>query len=209
MEKRTDSKWIKRHVWAVGALVLALGGCGSSGTGVPPGTGDMAMAGAADMAVSAGDMAMSASGAVTGTVGGMPFNTSATALWIGSPDDPQTTVVYVFDKAVKCSDLKTMGWDKRIPDGTQVLEMKMFGTAPATFKITTSMTPAPGEAAVNYTLSSQAGTPKETLGSSGNIVLTTRTAMMSATGTFMIDFGGGDTLKGSYNAPYCPGGHEP
>ena len=188
-------------------ITAAIAGCGSSSTGGGGTAGDMTAV--PDMAMSTPDMAMSAAGSVMGSVNGTAFNTASSAFWIGSPDDPKTTVVYVFDKPLKCGDIKLPGWDTKIPDGTQVLEMKMFGTTPASYKITTSMTPAVGEAAVNYTLSSQTGTPTETFSMGGTVVLTTRVAMMSATGSFTIDFGGGDMLKGTYNAIYCPGGHEP
>ena len=197
-----------RALAAAAAALFSIAGCGGSSTGGGGAANDMTVS-TADMAVSTADMAMSAAGSVMGGVNGGTFNKASSSLWIGSPDDPATTVVYVFDNPVKCSDIKLMGWDKRIPDATQVLEMKMFGTTPLTYNVTASMTPAPGEASVNYTLSSQAGTPMETFGAGGTVVLTTRTAMMSATGSFMIDFGGGDMLKGTYNATYCPGGHEP
>lgn len=147
-------------------------------------------------------------GMVTGTIGGAPFGAVATALWAGAADDPATTVVYVFSKPVACSDLATPGWDTRITDGTSVLEMKSFGTTPGMYKVVTTLTPAAGEASVNYTLSSTMGTPKEDGSTMGMVTLTKLTPNVSAQGTFTLTFAT-STLSGSFDAVYCPGGHEP
>ena len=138
------------------ASLLALAACsgGSSSVVGTPGTD----AGATGSSVSD---AAGGSGSIDGSIGGTPFGGAAASLWIGAPDDPATTVVYLFSKPVACSDLATPGWDTRIADGTQMLEMKMFGTSPATYNVVTTQTPAPGEAAVNYTLSATSGTPME------------------------------------------------
>jgi len=66
------------------------------------------------------------------------------------PDSPSTdTVIYMFDKTVGCNQIVAAGWDTVLVTGTQILEMKLFGTAVANFTVTTSHTPAPGEASVN------------------------------------------------------------
>jgi hypothetical protein len=141
---------------------------------------------------------------------GKQFVGVRTAYWIGAPDSSATTVVYMFGGPVACSDLQTPGWDARIADGTQVLEMKMFGTtAPATFTVTPSPTPAPGEAAVNYTLSSTTGTPMETSASGGKIHLLSLSPGMNAAGTFQLVYANGGSLMGDFEAISCPGGHEP
>ena len=145
---------------------------------------------------------------ISGSADGTPFDTVSMALWFGAPDDPATTVIYVFSKPVKCSDFSTPGWDKRITDKTQFLEMKMFGLTPATYTVTTSATPAPGEASVNYTLSSTSGVPVETASSGGTVTLSTITPTTNATGSFALHFGA-NNLNGTYDATYCPGGHEP
>jgi hypothetical protein len=129
-------------------------------------------------------------------------------MWIGSPDSDATTVVYLFSHAVSCADLCSPAWDQRIANGTQVLEMKMFGTMPATYQAVTTLTPAPGEASVNFTRSSTTGTPMEVSGSGGTVTLSTLQANTLATGTFSLMFGG-QAVSGSFNAVYCPGGHEP
>jgi hypothetical protein len=150
----------------------------------------------------------SGTGTVTGSVAGAPFGSVATALWAGAPDDAATTVVYVFSKPVACGELGSPGWDTRITNGTSVLEMKAFGSAAGDFKVVTTPTPAPGEASVNYTLSSTSGTPKEQGSASGTVTLTALAPNASAKGSFMLAFGT-STLSGSFDAVYCPGGHEP
>ena len=183
--------------FVVGALLAAACGGGStttadSGTPLPD----------------SGSDASAAATTVSGSADGTPFTSATTSLWIGSPDAADTTVVYVFSKPVACSELATQGWDKRITDATQFLEMKMFGTSPQAFKVTSSLTPAPGEASVNYTLSSKATTPSESSGTGGSVTLTEVVAKTHATGTFALDFGS-NKLSGTYDAVYCPGGHEP
>jgi hypothetical protein len=181
--------------------------CACSGTASAPDAPDGTPADAGGSADGASD-ATSGSGTVTGSADGTPFTTAAMALWIGAPDAPDTTVVFVFSKPVACSDLAAPGWDKRITDATQFLEMKMFGAAPATFTVTGSLTPAPGEASVNYTLSSTTSTPVETSATSGTVTLTQLIASKNATGSFALAFSS-NKLSGTYDAVYCPGGHEP
>lgn len=195
-------------------------GCGGSSSSTPAtndtGTSGADTTGGGDTSADTGGGtdtnggADSASGgnSISGSVGGTTFDTANMALWLGAPDDPSTTVVYLFSKPVNCSDLSTPGWDKRITDKTQFLEMKMFGLTPATFTVTTSATPAPGEAVVNYTLSATTGTPKETGGGGGTVTLTTVNATKNVTGSFALKFGT-ESLNGTYDAVYCPGGHEP
>ena len=221
-----------RQISGMGILACGIAsGCGSSSS-----TGDGSTAGDTGVAVDTGSAPTADSGpvadsgpatdsalatdsgaptdgstggsTVSGSADGTPFDTAAMALWLGAPDDPATTVVYVFSKPVKCSDLSTPGWDKRITNATQFLEMKMFGTTPATYKVTGSPTPAPGEAAVNYTLSSTAGVPKETAGTAGTVTLATVVATTDATGSFALTFGT-HSVTGTYDATFCPGGHEP
>ncbi len=182
------------------------GNADSGGTGTPRADAG-SNGGGSDSGSSVSD-AGGGSGSVDGSVGGTPFGGAAASLWLGSPDDPATTVVYLFSKPVACSELATPGWDTRIANGTQMLEMKMFGTSPATYKVVTTQTPAPGEAAVNYTLSATSGTPAEQVGSGGTITLTKTTAGVRATGSFALNFATSN-LAGTFDAAFCAGGHEP
>lgn len=216
--------------WAGIAIALSLVACGGSSTsqvggdGGTTGSSSGSGSGSGSDGGSSGSSSSSGSGSgsgsssgstdggggttITGSVGGMSFNNAATALWIGSPDSATTTVVYVFSSPVHCNDLASAGWDTRIPNKTQVLEMKMFGTRPQTYKAVTTATPGPGEAAVNYTLSSTSGTPTETAGSAGTVTLAALNGMTDAVGSFALQFGS-EMLSGTYDAAYCPGGHEP
>ena len=214
---------------AIAVFMFGCGGSSSSGDGTTPGTDS---GGTTDSGTTTKDGSTDDSGSTTtdsgstttdtgpatesgpggntisGSADGTPFTTAAMALWLGSPDDAATTVVYVFSKPVKCSDLATPGWDTRITDKTQFLEMKMFGVTKATYTVTKSLTPAPGEASVNYTLSSTSGTPVETSSSGGTVTLTTIADKVNVTGSFALKFGTKD-LAGTYDAVFCPGGHEP
>src|SRR5205814_1218600 len=140
---------------------------------------------------------------------GKPFNKITTALWIGAPDpnNPPTTVVYVFEGAVQCSAISAHGWDARV--GTmQDIELKMGGTAPGTYTVKGG-TPASivaGEAATNHNFLS--ATPVEQFATSGTVTLTVLNAGKNATGSFDLTFPNG-SLKGSFDATWCKTGVEP
>ena len=203
---------------ASAALATAgIAGCGSSSTNAPIPTGgvdDGGEAGAADggadgtAAADAPPPSGAGSGSVAGAVGGTPVGAVAGSLWVGKPDDPATTVVYVFSKPVTCEAISTVGWDTKVTDATHALEMKAFGTTAAAYSVVTTATPAPGEASVNYTLTSTSGTPNEQAAKSGTVTLTKLTAGSSAQGSFTLTFGT-SAVTGTFDAVYCPGGHEP
>jgi hypothetical protein len=191
------------------AALMACGGTSATNTGTP--NSDAAAADAAGDSASiidGGSSADAGPSTISGSADGTPFTNVASSYWIGAPDDPTTTVVFVFSKPTACKDLSPPGWDKRITDGTQFLEMKMFGLTPATYNVTTSLTPAPGEASVNYTLSSQSSTPAESGSSAGTVTLSTITAKKNVTGNFALKFSS-NSVAGTYDAMYCPGGNEP
>ncbi|MBV8762349.1 MAG: hypothetical protein JO257_33980, partial [Deltaproteobacteria bacterium] len=145
---------------------------------------------------------------ISGSVGGKTFGTVGASYVIGMPDSPSTdTVVYLFDGAVACSSITAAGWDSNLPAGTQVLELKMVGKAPATYAQTTAAThvPAPGEAAVSYTLAMPSAT--DMIASGGTVTLSTLSAS-AATGTFHVTFSNG-MLDGKFDAPACANGREP
>ncbi len=192
----------------LGSLSLLVGACSSSQT--TSGAPLDADAGARDAASDAPVVGAGGggSGTVSGSADGTPFTTVTTSYVIGAPDSASTTVVFVFSSPVRCADLATPGWDSRIANGTQFLELKVFGSTPATFAVVTTATPAPGEASVNYTLSSTSSTPKETGATRGSVTLSSIVASASAKGTFALEFGSNKT-SGSFDAVYCPGGQEP
>jgi hypothetical protein len=196
---------MRMGIHAVTLLALAACSGSSSSTGTPGAGGGGS--GDSDGGSSVSDPG-GGSGSIDGSVGGTPFGGAAASLSIGTPDDPATTVVYVFSKPVACSELSTPGSDTRIANGTQMLEMKMFGTSPATYSVVTTQTPAPGEAAVNYTLSATSGTPTEQAGSGGTVTLTKTVAGVSAAGSFALNFAT-SKIAGTFDAAFCAGGHEP
>jgi hypothetical protein len=207
-----------------------LSGCGSSAASPPPDTGGTPADASADSSADSSpvDTAAPSDGGtpdtaspetsstdgggggatIAGSVGGAPFVNAATSLWIGAPDSPTTIVVYVFSKPVDCATLNGALWDKRIPNDTQVLELKMIGTTPGTYKVATTPNPAAGEASVNYTLSKAAGGGAETSSTTGTVTLTATVPNVHSTGSFSIKFPSGQ-LDGTYDAVFCPAGTEP
>jgi hypothetical protein len=150
-----------------------------------------------------------AGASITGMVIGTSFNAASTALWIGMPDSPTTEVVYVFSNSVNCSALAAPVWDARIPMDTSVLEMKTLGTTTIAYPVASTANPATGQAVVNYTLSKTAVPSLETPSGGGTVTLSTIVPATNITGSFDLTFSNGDTLRGSFNAVYCPGGVEP
>jgi hypothetical protein len=144
---------------------------------------------------------------ITGSVNGKPFNTVSNALYAGKPDDPASTVVFMFEAPVQCSEIGAVGWDTRVMNGSQVLELKLMGTAPMVYTVTTSTTPAPGEASVNHAIA-MPGTPPETSSNGGTVTLAALNVMTSAIGSFDLTYPNG-SLQGTFNATYCAGGVEP
>jgi hypothetical protein len=119
-----------------------------------------------------------------------------------------TIVIYAFDTPVSCSDLYAPGWDARIRESTGALEMKLFGKAPAEYAVSTTPSPAAGEAAVNFTVSSTSATPVESSSKGGSVKLDAIDAGKRATGGFDLSFSDG-ALKGTFDAAWCADGHEP
>jgi hypothetical protein len=147
------------------------------------------------------------SGTATGMIGGRTFDAVADARWIGAPDDPkQTRVIYVFDKQVSCSALSAAGWDEMVTDKTQALEMKLIGTTPGMYAV--SSRPATGEADVNYTLTSTSGTPSEVSATAGSVTVDQFLAGEAADGSFDLTIPGG-AVSGAFHASYCATGREP
>lgn len=188
-------------------LIAAIAACGNSN---PGGTIDAANGGI-DSSTHSPD-APAGSNTITGTVSGTGFNTAMSTYWIGAPDNPSTdTVIYMFDKAVRCDQITTLGWDTVIPPGTQILEMKMVGKTPKAYPTTTAAThiPAPGESLSSYTVAAAGAT--DMIASGGSVTLTTiqmPAANNFATGSFHLTFGAG-SLDGMYDAPFCAAGREP
>ncbi len=150
--------------------------------------------------------------AISGTVNALSFNTAATVFFIGKPDSPSTTVVYVFSKVLNCGDsaisFGTPGWDQRLPLDTQILKLKTFATTAGTYAVVQSATPSSTQAQAQYELSKQT-TPVTTIASSGTITLTSVTAGSRVQGSFSVNFTGTDQLSGTLDAGYCTIGVEP
>lgn len=183
----------KRYACLFAVLVTATEACGGSGVAGAP----------------IEEPASSGSGAISGALDKRAFDTIGSAWLIGKPDDAaQTRVVHLFDRPVKCSEISAAGWDETVADATQVLEIKLIGAAPGKYAIASNGRPGQGQADVNYTLTSQTGTPSEVGARLGSVELATLTDGKSASGTFELTFPGGN-VSGDFQAEYCAAGREP
>jgi hypothetical protein len=201
-----------RSLLAISVAVLTHGtlGCSSGDGGDAPDTGGSGGTTASGGSGGAsGSTGSAGAGTISGSAEGHDSTSVAAAYFIGQSDDPtNTTVIYVFDAPVACSDLSAPGWDTRIVNATGALEMKLIGTSPAKYAVSASPTPKAGEASVNFTLSSTTTTPGEEASSSGYVQLDTLESAKQATGSFDLTFLDG-TLTGTFDAAWCANGHEP
>jgi hypothetical protein len=147
-------------------------------------------------------------GTASGDVDGRSFDVVASAWLAGQPDDPHTTVVYVFDAPVICDDLATPGWHTRIADGTQALELKLIGLEPGDYPVPASGRPSAGESDDNLTVTSTTATPNEVSATAGSVTLDAIRPSRSATGSFDLTFPGGH-LSGTFSTGFCASAHEP
>ncbi len=191
------------QLWVgIGLLLAACGGV--DGSGDAPDTPSVPAAGGDGATAGVGGTESGAAG--TADTAPAPF-TAATKLWIGAPDDAATTVIYAFSTSVPCSLISQHGWDAKVPNDTQLVELKAFGQTPATYTVVTTKTPAPGEASVNYTFSTAANAT-ETSASGGTVTLGALNANRNATGSYSLQFGA-TQLDEAFDAVYCAGGVEP
>lgn len=198
-------------------LAIAVVACGnkSSGGGGGGGGGMIdapAGGGQHDAPVQTPD-APAGANTITGMVSGTGFTTVGASYWIGSPDSPATdTVVYLFDKAVQCSQIVAAGWDVSVlTAGTQILELKMVGKAPKAYPVTMQAqhVPAAGESVAAYSVAGAGA--MDNFSTATSITLTTIGTPANgqfASGSFQLTVTGG-TLSGTYAAPYCAAGREP
>jgi hypothetical protein len=119
-----------------------------------------------------------------------------------------TTVIYLFDAKVACSQIDAPGWDSRIAEGTGALEIKLLGTQVGEYPVATTPNGASGESSVNFTVSSKSATPKEESSTAGSVKLDSLVPSTSAEGSFDLTFPDG-ALRGTFTAAWCAGGHEP
>jgi hypothetical protein len=189
------------------SILLATSACGSSSSS--PATGSPDGGGATEGDASAGTPA---SASISGSAGTSAFS-SATSVWaIEGSDDPANLVVYIFSKTVACSDIQSPGWDGPAALGKdptlQFLEIKYKSQTVQSFTVVAGPNFGHGEALSNHTLIGR--TPNTELGASGGTsAIATLAKGSRATGSFDIQFGATESLKGSYDAPFCAGGSEP
>jgi hypothetical protein len=143
-------------------------------------------------------------GAITGKVDGLTeFGAVKSALWIGQPDDPADTVVFLFSTAVTCAELEKVGWDGRVELTSQMFELVAKGTTAGSY-------PAPpGE--INHTF---AKTGAERGAQSGTLTLKEGDTGRGLSGGFTATFedaalGQSYPLSATFTAVYCPTGKEP
>ncbi len=146
-------------------------------------------------------------GTVTGAYGTDAIKPIVAAYWIGMPGDQGESgggpFVYLFSTNVSCNDVsKASGWAPSLPAGTQALEMIIGVTTTGTAAMAGPHAGA-GVSEVNYF----SATSAESRATSGNVTLTKYTKDVAVDGTIDVMFPVG-SVKGTFHATWCPGGHE-
>ena len=162
---------------------LALCSCLGSGNGsAPENTGD---GGAA-----------TGNNSVSGAVSGTTWSTLSRALWVGKPAvDSAPVFIFLFEAPIQCSAITMQNWDKML-GATQSLEIGLTSTDPGVYQV------AKG-ASVAYLLGDV--NPDA---DSGAVTISKVVPGMMLSGSFDVKFGA-DSLKGTFEAPFCAQGVEP
>jgi hypothetical protein len=147
-------------------------------------------------------------GTVSGSADGRDFGPVATAFVIESPDSNAATVVYLFSKAVRCLDLSFSQWDQALDPNTMVLELDIVGKAPGSYLAVDTSAPSAREAVVRVARASARGGRGESRASGGWLTVDALSPGGPARGSFALTFGS-RPMSGSFNAAFCPEGHEP
>jgi hypothetical protein len=208
---------MKRYAFLGALLLVGVSACSSKSSDTPPpSTGGPT------------------SGTVTGTGALATFTTIANAYWIGNPDVGNAPIILdLFESPIACSAISAPGWDANVntkwveftlwelgDGGTQMLYDPDAGrplasllgsspiTSPQTFTIVTSTT---ATASAAWTLGNV-----NPLALSGTVTVNQLKPGVNLAGTFDItSFANatgtpnGDTLKGTFDATWCPTGTEP
>jgi hypothetical protein len=203
---------MKRYAFLGALLLVGVSACSSSSSDTPP--------------TSTGGPT---SGAVTGTGSLAGVKTFANAYWIGRPDVANAPLImFLFESPIACSAISAGGWDAVVntrffefdlwelgDGGTPILNQpgvsNLLGssaiTSPRNF--TASLDPAIATALTSYTLG--AFQPD----ANGTVTVNQLTPGQNVVGAFDLAFldadggTGGDTLKGTFDATWCPTGTEP
>ena len=147
-------------------------------------------------------------GTVSGGADGREFGPVATSFVIESPDSIAATIVYLFSKPVRCLDLSFSEWDQAIDRSTMVLELDIVGKAPGSYLVVDAPAPSQREAIVRVARAGARGAPHESRATGGWLVVDGLSPGGPARGSFTVTFGS-RSMSGSFDAAFCPGGHEP
>jgi hypothetical protein len=153
-----------------------------------------------------GDEALA--GTVSGSADGRDFGPVAASFVIESPDSSAATIVYLFSKPVRCLDLSFSDWDQSIGSNTMVLELDIVGKAPGSYLVVDSPAPSPREAGVRVARAGARGASPESRATGGWLTIDGLSPGGPARGSFTVTFGSRQ-MTGSFDAAFCPGGHEP
>ena len=145
---------------------------------------------------------------LAGEYGAEPIKPVMSAIWIGIPGDANESAggpfIYLFDGSITCNQLsKADKWGDTIPAGTQVLEI-IAGSTTAGAALPASENAGANVAEVNFI---HGGSPDDTRANAGSVTLTSYVKGASVDGTIDMKFPTG-SVKGTFHATWCPGGHE-
>jgi hypothetical protein len=135
--------------------------------------------------------------------GATAFGSVGNALWIGAPDSPTETVLFLFSRPIRCDEILKVGWDGRIAPDAQMFEVVAIGTAPGTYDVPGTASPLRGQVAHTFL---ENGFERDA--TSGAVTLTMVSAGKSITGNFSVLFEA-NAMTGTFDAAWCARGVEP
>jgi hypothetical protein len=190
-----------------GFLLVAITACGRLGFD-PTGSQDASSGPNGTMHADAAFVGVGGGGSITGLApDGTPFTMLAAAYIVGHPQYPGVSI-YLLSTPIACSSLGSPGWDHRITAGTQVLDLLRSDATVGSYPIATSNPPASNNSYSLYTRVIGGGTVRANA-NGGTLQVIGVGGEGSIDGTFMITWGGANTLTGVFEAVPCPTGYSP
>jgi len=202
---------VSRHI-ACWTISFCLAGAGCGGARSTEATGADAESKSDDVfrdrARGAGVPAPGGENSITGAVGRSTLEHAAAAWAVRLPRLPNTVGVYWFSTPVSCDELRTLGWLAAIPNGTEVLEVRITesGTVPMMLPVVFK-SPTPEQGLVTHYVAHPI--PSEGEGAASGDIALFEASSASITVGFRATFAVGEVVSGVATAPFCDRGENP
>jgi hypothetical protein len=133
------------------------------------------------------------------------FNSVDKVYWFGGANDPSILELYIYEDDPTCDDVSKIGWltSSKVRPG-DLMGLTIGGNQPGVYEVSPEKPPAAGHAYLLHVID-QTDPVIDSEGLSGSVTITSVKPGQSVSGAFGATFSTG-TLKGSFNATWCPTG---